>query len=214
MRGKNKVKIVFDFDGVVCYSQVEMMRRLSKRLCRLITVDDWKIYNMNKNFDAETVEVLKPIFTEDVYNGAREDAFDENVGEVMNMLHSKGHDVSIETVCDSETTYMNKVRYLQNKGLGHIKMMPVYSYDKVIKADIVVEDCYENLEKADAKIKILITRPWNKQFKADMVVTNTFDVQHKSLCIGSDDTDTVISKALYIRVDDTKQLRNLLKELA
>lgn len=213
MEGKNKVKIVFDFDGVICYSQVEMLRRLSKRLCRLITVDDWKIYNLNKNFDAEAVAELKPIFEEDVYNGARDDAFDTNVGEAIEMLYNKGHDVSIETMCGSETSYMNKVRYLQNKGLGHIKMVPVYSYNKVIKADIAVEDCYENLEKADAKIKILITRPWNKQFKTDMVVTNTFDMQHKSLCIGSDDTNTAISKALYIRVDDTKQLSNLLNAL-
>ena len=60
------MKIVFDFDGVICYSQVEMMRRLSKRLCRLITVDDWKIYNMHENFDAEVVAELKSIFTEDV----------------------------------------------------------------------------------------------------------------------------------------------------
>lgn len=213
MRGKNKVKIVFDFDGVICYSQVEMLRRLSKRLCRLITVDDWKIYNMNKNFDAEVVAELKPIFAEDVYNGARDDAFDANVGEAIEMLYNKGHDVSIETVCDSETTYLNKVRYLQNKGLGHIEMTPVFSYDKIIKADIVVEDCYENLEKADAKIKILITRPWNKQFKADMEVTDTFSIPHKSLCKGSDDHDTVFSKTLYIRVNDTKQLVDILKEL-
>ena len=208
------MRVVFDFDGVVCYSQVEMMRRLSKRLCRLITVDDWKIYNMHENFDAEVVAELKSIFTEDVYNGAREDAFDANVGEAINMLYNKGHDVSIETLCDSETTYLNKVRYLQNKGLGHIEMTPVFGYDKIIKADIVVEDCYENLEKADAKIKILITRPWNKRFKTDMVATDTFNIPHKSLCKGSDDYDTIIQKALYIRVDNTEQLTSLLEKLS
>lgn len=207
------MKIVFDFDGVICYSQVEMLRRLSNKLGRLITVDDWKIYNMNKNFDAETVKALKPIFTEDVYNDAEVDAFDENIGECMKIAHERGHDVGIETICDSETTYNNKQKYIQGKGLGFADMQPVYSFDKQIKADIVVEDCYENLEKADANIKILITRPWNKNFNADITVDETVKIPHESLCIGSDNADTLVRKIHYIRVNDTQELKRLFEEL-
>ena len=206
------MKVIFDFDGVVCYSQVEMMRRLSERLGRLITVDDWKVYDMRKSFDAETVEKLKPIFSEDIYNDAECDAFDENIGEAIRYLSVRGHDVSIESICDSEGTYSNKLKYLKDRGIT-VEFKPVYSFDKVMKADIVVEDCYENLVKADAKLKILITRPWNTQFKVDKTFTEVSRAYNKSICRGSDEFDIIMRNETYIRVDDTKQLLDLIKEI-
>lgn len=155
------MKIVFDFDGVVCRSQETMMKLLSDRTGDTYTIDDWYTYNFKESFP-KCYGILGEIFKEDIYSNCNCEMTD-GIDKVMHDLKKRGHDVSIYSACANEDVFFGKRRWLVKHGLGDIEIFPVYNGNKShIRCDVMVEDCIENLDTSDASIKIVINKPWNR----------------------------------------------------
>ena len=164
------MNIIFDFDGVICSSQEEMMRRLSARTGKNFTINDWTVYNPKYCFGEYTDE-LKKIFCENLYVGPACKIYKETVNAML-LAQDRGHNVKIVTVCANEQVYKNKLMLMQDKGIEGIEIVPIYEGDKRgYKCDMLIEDCIETLETSSAKYKILVQKPWNiGRAKDDMLV--------------------------------------------
>ena len=154
------MKVVFDFDGVVCKSQEVMMRLLSERTGEHYTIDDWYTYDYKESFP-DCYGILGEIFKEDIY-GNEDCLANEGVVELIHLIEKSGHYVEIVSACaNSEVAQSNK-RWLVRNGLGNTKFIPVYNGNKDnVECDVMIEDCMSNIENSIAENKIIISKPWN-----------------------------------------------------
>lgn len=156
------MRIVFDFDGVICSSQEEMIARLNEKTGKNYTINDWKYYSYKESF-GDDAEKMASTFEEEIYIGSN---CKEYPGAI-NAIHyakEKGHDVSIVSECANEEVFNRKVKFCKLHGLNDIKIYGVYTGNKAeLNCDMLVEDCVETLIESKAQYKILVTKPWNKE---------------------------------------------------
>lgn len=154
------MKIVFDFDGVICDSQSEMIRILNERANGHYKLEDWSVYNYNKCFPTDDCGHFKDIFRENIY-GDKTPYYAGALFAIYCALDN-GHDVKIMSDCADENVYRYKKQYLKSIGLSDILFEPVYNGNKnTALCDMLVEDCFENLKNSSAKYKLLVNKPWN-----------------------------------------------------
>lgn len=155
------MKIVFDFDGVICKSQEVMMKLLSDRTGDTYTLDDWYTYNFKESFP-KCYGILGEIFKEDIYSD-NECEMLEGIDVVMHDLKKRGHDVVVYSACANSDVMFGKKLWMSRHGIGNIELYPIYNGDKSgVHCDVMIEDCLDNLDKSDATMKIIVNKPWNR----------------------------------------------------
>lgn len=164
------MKLVFDFDGIVCDSQSEMIRRLNMKTGKQYGLKDWSTYNCNKCFNAEDAKTLIEIFKEDIYEGPLCRPYTGTI-KAMQLASKLGHEVVICTDCANEEVYRSKLKHSSDWGIDNISIIPIYDGKKhEIQCDILIEDCFETLEQSNATYKIMIEKPWNCKLNSEEII--------------------------------------------
>lgn len=165
------MKLVFDFDGIICDSQSEMIRRLNMKTGKHYSLKDWSIYNCNKCFPPEDAKSLIEIFKEDVYDGPLCRPYTGTI-KAMQLASKLGHEVMICTDCANEEVYRCKLKHSSDWGIDDIPIIPIYDGNKhEIECDALIEDCFETLEKNNAAYKVMLEKPWNCQLSDAGIIT-------------------------------------------
>jgi len=163
------LKLGFDFDGVICDISEYLIKKVSEKLQRDITKDDFKKYHLNKSFPDElsktdVTEIIKEVIEYDKHpliDGARyffDNFYNKEFGKQINIITGR----------PSWSTSISKFMFNHfpdfKISIIHVNNMEKGLPAKKIGITHFVEDnLYASIDLANHGIvPIIFNQPWNK----------------------------------------------------
>lgn len=166
------MKIIFDFDGVICQSQKLWVKKLNEMTGKHYTLNDWDVYNA-ENFGEDRDLLYETIRNTDLSEAL---PYSWTLRTIAQLQQYSDHIVQVCSRCANEKVFTAKKEFL-DKNKIRVSFTPLFDFDKdVLPCDILIEDNFEVLNRALAKYKVLVSQPWNKN--VDLHGTGIIRVSH------------------------------------
>lgn len=162
--------IVCDVDGTLNNLMQATLDLYNEQYGASYTLDDITAYNLEDCFDLAESKRMKDIFNDpSVWESVKPTRGSQ---EALQKLISSGHQVYLATDNDPNT-YGEKVAWIK-------QFYPFIDSSKIIcikdkwmlRADIMIEDCLQNLLAKPYYHRILMDSPWNKHVHDDVYDIN------------------------------------------
>lgn len=156
----NKFVVVTDIDGVLNNLIEQMLKMYNERYGTNYSVDDIKSYHLEDNFSLEEAQKMKDMFLEkELWDSLTPT---EGSQWALQSFINSGYKLYIAT----STHHINfpwKVEWIKHFYPFVDEKSIICIHDKsLLKTDVIVEDCYENLIRTHAE-RVLLDRPWNQK---------------------------------------------------
>lgn len=158
--------ITCDVDGVLNNLMEATLEEYNKKYTTSYTLNDITTYNLENCFKSKVAKRMKDIFNSPyIWNEVKPVNGSQ---EGLEKLINKGHQVYLATD-NNPSTYGEKVAWIK-------RFYPFIDTSKIIcikdkwllRADVMIEDCLQNLLIKPYFHRILVDQPWN-QFQNDWV---------------------------------------------
>lgn len=152
-----------DVDGVLNNLMSVTLETFNKRYGHNYTIDDITTYNLSNCFEASEATLMKKIFEEpDIWDKVKP-TDGSQVG--LQKLINSGNQVYL-TTNNSPYTYGKKFDWIRNYFPFVESSKIICMSDKwLLRADIMIEDCFENLITKPYYYRVLMNQPWNQSTK-------------------------------------------------
>lgn len=154
----NKLVVCCDVDNCLNNLIEQTLNMYNERYSTNYTIEDLTSYHLSDNFPLEEAQKMKEMFLEKELWDSLSPI--ENASWGIQTLINEGYKVYMAT----STHYINfpwKVEWIKDKFPFFNEQNVICIHDKsLLKCDVLIEDCYENLINSMAD-RIIIDYPWN-----------------------------------------------------
>ncbi len=137
-------------------------------------------YSLKDSFESHVAQELQDIFHSDyIWDYVKPDEYAQTY---LKLLHSEGHEIYFATANDP-ATFGKKVEWVREyfQWLDKTKIICIKNKE-LLKTDILIEDCVENLIAAKDCCKILLDYPWNRHVTEGLVRCYNWQKVYDVIC--------------------------------
>lgn len=164
------LKIILDSDGVCVKTMEKVLEKYNKEYCTYLKLEDVTSGNL-RNVQLPNTDMLK-YFNEKGFFVDLEPIFEAQ--KYIKKLIDDGHEVFICTASPRHA--------IEEKFENLLNLFPCIKEENIIpisakyllKADIMLDDGYHNIETSVCDVKVLFSQPWNETKKGDFIRINNW----------------------------------------
>lgn len=150
------MKIIFDFDGVICRTQEFWLEKMNEKYGTHYTLNDWTSYDIKENFKEDFEKMLQIAPDSDTSEAK---AYDWTLRTIAQLQQYSDHEIIICSKTLSAERAEQKRKFLE-KNRVHIPFVPIYEGDKdKMDCNMIIDDNPDVLLKSMANYKVLLGQP-------------------------------------------------------